>query len=325
MKSKKLIALLAIVLILITLTGCSLFKGEEEEKAKEEPKRELSAFEEEYGEYKPKMWVVENEELGNKVYLLGSIHMGVAEMYPLPSKIEEAFNESEILAVENDIIELEKDMALAVELFSYLTYTDGTTLKDHLTEKQLKDLKELGKKYNFPILEEDIFKPIFYYTYITQMHVETTKYSVNYGIDRYLLEKAKEKGMRVVEIEDARITYELLSGISEETESYLIDGLITSYSYAQIADMSLDFTFKCWVTGDMKAYSDSMKSDDPRDEEYLEAFLYTRNKNMADKVTGYFETGKTYFYVVGALHFEGERGIIDLLTQQGYDVTEVKY
>jgi len=76
----------------------------------------------------------------------------------------------------------------------------------------------------------------------------------------------------------------------------------------------------------MELYTDTIQADaEPNSEEYLEAFLYTRNENMVDKIIGYFETGNTYFYVVGALHFEGERGIISLLKEKGYDALEVIY
>ena len=47
------------------------------------------------------LWKVQSKT--NTVYLLGSIHLFKKELYPLNRKIEEAFDQSELLAVEANI------------------------------------------------------------------------------------------------------------------------------------------------------------------------------------------------------------------------------
>lgn len=44
--------------------------------------------------------------------------------------------------------------------------------------------------------------------------------------------------------------------------------------------------------------------------------LYDRNKNMAKAAEDLMSQGKNVFYVVGAAHYAGEGGIIDLLERR---------
>ncbi|PIB52543.1 TraB/GumN family protein, partial [Pseudomonas sp. 2995-1] len=48
------------------------------------------------------------EEGSTTVYLLGSIHVGMEELYPLHESIETAFLESDHLAVEIDITDIDE-------------------------------------------------------------------------------------------------------------------------------------------------------------------------------------------------------------------------
>lgn len=47
-------------------------------------------------------WRIQDKEAGATVFLMGSIHVGKKEFYPLPQVIEKAFRESDALAVEVD-------------------------------------------------------------------------------------------------------------------------------------------------------------------------------------------------------------------------------
>ena len=55
---------------------------------------------------KAMFWKVSSKD--NVVNLLGSIHAGSKEMYPLAKEIEAAFEESSTLAVEADIIQIDQ-------------------------------------------------------------------------------------------------------------------------------------------------------------------------------------------------------------------------
>ena len=54
----------------------------------------------------------------------------------------------------------------------------------------------------------------------------------------------------------------------------------------------------------------------------LELFLYKRNQTMVERMAEHLAAGRA-FIAVGAGHLPGERGILNLLASQGYQITRV--
>ena len=51
-------------------------------------------------------------------------------------------------------------------------------------------------------------------------------------------------------------------------------------------------------------------------------FLIDRNERMANRLVDLANDGRTYFVVIGADHLGGEKGILKLLGQKGFTVTQ---
>lgn len=58
----------------------------------------------------PLLYEVTKEGYDNKIYLFGSIHMADNRAYPMNDKIMEAYNNSDSLGVEFDIVAYSKDL-----------------------------------------------------------------------------------------------------------------------------------------------------------------------------------------------------------------------
>ena len=105
------------------------------------------------------MWKVENN--GNTVYMLGSIHYGKPDLYPLNNNILQNFSDSDALYVEVDITNEEELMRIMIEKFSELEqefetsskFQDGTTLESVIEEDLYSKIKTIMNKHNIP--EED--------------------------------------------------------------------------------------------------------------------------------------------------------------------------
>src|SRR5262249_11543718 len=82
----------------------------------------------------------------NTVYLLGSIHVGKKDMYPLPQAIESAFAASKVLAVEFNIKKVDQ-MALLPLIQQYGIYSGDDTLFKHLPQETADALNDFGKKH----------------------------------------------------------------------------------------------------------------------------------------------------------------------------------
>jgi len=278
----------------------------------------------------PLFWVVTSEEYSGKVYLLGSMHACKKETFPLPEHIMTAYSEAESVAVECDTQNFEYDRVQQVNANQYIIYSDGTRIKDHLSEevyggavKRLTDLGLYRASY-------DIYKPILWPSLFDTYIVEQSGLSYDYSIDEYFMTKAKTDGKELLEIESVEYQYEVMGGFSDELqemmlEDYLPEGAIEEQItlFGQLYDR--------WASGDPTAASNEVSEEEwaevPEEdkvclEEYVGAMLENRNVRMTDAVESYIKRGMTVFMVVGTSHMVDKIGIVNSLRERGYTVTE---
>src|SRR5215470_14425153 len=80
------------------------------------------------------------------VYLLGTIHAGKPDFYPLPSIIEDSFEKADTLIEEVDISELAEAARVQRGLIENGAYANGDTITNHLSEVTRSHLAAYLKK-----------------------------------------------------------------------------------------------------------------------------------------------------------------------------------
>jgi uncharacterized protein YbaP (TraB family) len=253
------------------------------------------------------------------VHILGSVHALNRELYPLPKKIEDAFDQSDALAVEADINEINPETMMT--MLDGAFYPDNDSLENHLSretyELSAKKLQEVG----LPIELFQKNKPWFLASIITVLDLHKLGFDPDYGIDKYFLKKAEGK-KRIIELEGSDYQMRLLSGLSDaEQELFLRSTLIDS----AVLKEEMGAIIKAWSAGDTKAVESLLTRSLREDPEMLsvyERLIDERNKQMASKIEGLLQTKSTSFVVVGAGHLVGTKGIIELLKKRGYLVEQ---
>ena len=265
---------------------------------------------------------------GGVVWLFGSIHVGLKEMYPLPKYVISAYYESEKLAVECDIT-AEEDMSQAYSMLKAFACPNGTTIEDHISpevyEKAKQALEELGF-YNEYL---DYYKPILWQNFIEVSMYDTFGYDSDLGIDRHLLELAAKDKKEIAEIESAEFQYNMLSDFSLELQALLLEETVEDYFEPDDAKKDMDELFSLWREGNEQEFSKLLNEEDLSElnadeiellEEYDKAMLTDRNIGMADYAEEELTNGKKTFICVGAAHIVGEGAVVDLLRERGYTV-----
>ncbi|MFD3261461.1 TraB/GumN family protein [Paenibacillus lentus] len=261
------------------------------------------------------MWEVENN--GNTVYLVGSIHIADDSFYPLRSEFEEAFAEADYLGVEIDISKAadEEQQKLIMNMGMY---QDGTTLKDHVSKETYAKVEEILKQNGMEPNALDAFKPWVVETTISTLKSMNAGYEAAAGIDLYFIQKAMERKLPILELESYESQLGMFNGFSKELQEKNLNAALDNFD---VLDDYVDELADTWKTGDdqkLLEFTNSM-ADDP---EFNKAMLIDRNIVMADQIDGYLKSEKKaeYFIVVGAGHFLGKDGVVQLLKDKGYSV-----
>ncbi|WP_020619529.1 TraB/GumN family protein [Paenibacillus daejeonensis] len=269
------------------------------------------------------LWQV--EDANSTVYLLGSIHVADESMYPLRTEIEEAYAASDYLAVELDIA-MEDATEFEELMFELGMYQDGTTLSDHIPADTYAALGEVLEAEGLDADAFDMFKPWVIATTIDSLQIGEAGYDGEMGIDMHFLNQAKASNLPILELESAALQLNMFNDFSEELQLELLEGSIAGYHAGpdENAQYMIDHMIQMWVDGDQSLLTE-MTEGFSISEEYNKAMLIDRNIGMVDKIKEYLEDeeNKTYFVVVGAAHMVGADGIVTLLREQGYTVTEL--
>jgi uncharacterized protein YbaP (TraB family) len=257
---------------------------------------------------------------GNTVYLLGSIHLGTKDMYPLPKEIEDAFAVSSTLIVEADINKVDKEKMQAMML-SKGTYAGDDSLWDHVSPETRKLVEQFCEKYHLPVSGFAKMRPWVVAIAVAVIPMVKAGGDPNLGIDKYFLDKAGQGGEKktVVEIESAEWQVNLLSGFSEGVQGkFLASALEQSGNSPENFKKLVDL----WMSGDASGV-DAIIGDGSDLPEIRKPMLQDRNPHMADVAEQYLKKNVQAFLVVGAAHMVGEDGVVALLEKRGYKIQQV--
>lgn len=262
-------------------------------------------------------WKVTSET--STAYLLGSIHVGQADIYPLDTSLTSAFERSDYLAVE-----LDPGNPNVSDILKKAYFTDDTKLKTVLKPEVYDALVEEFGKLNIKEKFFEKMKPWFAAMTLTNIKIMKSGFEGSLGIDNYFINKAKEKGIDIIELETAIFQITLFDSIMSDMQD---DFVMYSLKETDEAQENIGFLFDVWKSGDLKQLEDYVKEQFdsiPNSLAFKKAFLDDRNINMTNKIEKFLESGNTHFVVVGAAHLAGHSGIINMLKETGkYKITKM--
>ena len=263
-------------------------------------------------------WKVSSKD--NVVYLLGSIHAGNKEMYPLAKEIEAAFAESTTLAVEADITPRDQQKIQAFMMKGM--YEGDDTLWNHVndeTKAQMEKACELLAMACAPLAK---MKPWLLSVMLPAMAMMKNGMDPKYGIDRHFLElAAKPPGTkRILEIEGAEFQFKMLSSLEESLQDESLGSALSQMDNLKDIFQTMR---ELWMSGDADAMDSWMKKTMAGSENMRKIMLDGRNPAMADAAEALLKSKGRGFVVVGAGHLIGKEGVARLLAGRGYKVEQV--
>ena len=274
-------------------------------------------------------WKVSDED--STVYLLGSIHIADATLYPLSKDILNAYEQSDALVVEADISKQEESAKYMAEK---AMYEDENTLDKNVPEDIYKQFVEFITPYEIGEEVYNKFKPWYAALLVQNLQLSENSYSGNLGVDIYFLSKAMGQ-KDILEIEGIKFQVDMFDSFSSELQTQFLasslglsEGDEETEANAEANIELVAYMLKCWKEGNTEELAKIVKADHEVEgevNEFNEKMWISRDNNMAQKVKDYLADpeSKTYFVVVGAGHMVGSNGIVAQLEDE-YKVEQIK-
>jgi len=267
------------------------------------------------------LWEVSTNQ--SKLYLLGSIHVGNESMYPLKPNLAKTFSDSDAVVVEVDMTNPENLGKLQSLIVKNGLIKEGEALKDIISPDLFGKVQAEFEKLGLPSSNFTNQKPWLIAVSLLNMKVMQLGFKSEYGIDLYFLNEAKKSGKPIKELETVEYQIKTLAELSNKTQNALLDSALDrSGNYSK----TLNRTIKYWISGNTKDFYNMYFNEiysKTKYKELVNRLFYDRNKEMAEKITGYLQNKEKNFIIIGAGHLIGSNGVLDLLKKKGYKIKQL--
>jgi uncharacterized protein YbaP (TraB family) len=239
----------------------------------------------------------------------------------LPAVVEDALADSEVLAVEADVT----DTKAMEKTAGAMAYPAPDELAKHVPPADFERFRERLERFGMPIATMKNLKPFAAVSVLVFGEWARLGYLPQFGVDAYLIQKAKAAKKKIVEVEGVESQGKLMESITEDEHrlafTSTLDALDEGLTGEQIEGM-----VKAWQSGDsFLMYEIARRYDEkvPGAKELEDKFVWSRHKAMMEKVEGYLNRSKErHFIAVGALHLSGPKGLVEQLRAKGYLVRQ---
>lgn len=263
------------------------------------------------------VWSVRSGD--NVIYLGGTVHLLRPGDYPLPIEFEEAYQASSELYFETDIGAM-SDLSVQAQMLQQLTYGDDRALSTVLSEEAYTALSAYTATAGLPIAMLDKFKPGLLVSTLQVLVFQSMGFTPQ-GVDAFFHTRALGDGKAEGQLETVQEQIGFIAVMGEGNESEFI--LLSLKDLAETGDV-MEGMIEAWRSGDAEGLStlfvEDMKVEAP---ELYDTLLLQRNLKWIPQIDDMLQDADTEFVLVGAAHIVGENGLLDLLSQKGYEINQL--
>ena len=285
------------------------------------------------------LWKVTNGK--NTLYLLGTVHVDRSNVYPFHKSLRAALASAQTVIFELDF----NDQEGLAEFAAMQTYSDGTTLKDHISPELYASTVQVFADLGMSEEAVAAYKPWALANSLMSLATQDeTTTGAPMAIDLYLNSAAVNAGKQI----DAVETYAFQGGIFDTLSPEYQEAYLAGYVNLALIDDTLEMTeeqkkelqeameyqekqmdamMETWKAGDAAAFEEIFdKAAVLESTDELNSRLFTdRDPNMIKYAAKLLEREgeNTFFLAVGAGHMGDPGGIVSGLRALGYTVEEL--
>ncbi len=264
------------------------------------------------------MWQINGAS--NRIYLLGSVHVLRQQDHPIPTAIEKAYQDAEILIMEIDVDDLDPiEMAGMVNELGVIK--DGSTLQEIMGPSLYEEAADYASQLDIPFLMLAQTEPWLAAITIEQMMLLRIGFNPEYGIEFHLSAKAGEDSKEILGLESVREQLEFLDKLSLSAQrSLLIQTLRESLNIEENLDLLID----AWRHGDIDFLEENLLAEMQRYPELYRTLVVDRNEAWVEQIRNLIGEQDDYLIVVGTLHLVGDDGVPALLSEIGITTNQLR-
>ncbi len=252
-------------------------------------------------------------------YLLGTIHITDARVLNLPAPVRAAFD-----GAQSATFEILMTPQVGALMGQAMVITSGPKLDAMLGSEAFARTAEAGRRHGLETAQLRHLKPWALASILSIPESEMArKRAGSLPLDQVLQAEAARQGKALHALETAAEQIALFNDMPEADQIAMLSAAVEQDATLEAMFEEMTRQYLARDTGGIYARVQAQREERP---ELMEAFLRRlndeRNVIMAERMAVRLSEGGA-FIAVGALHLPGEKGLVSLLTQQGYSIERV--
>ena len=261
-------------------------------------------------------------------HLFGTMHLSDPRVVELPPAAEAAFEAADRLIVETLDVADETQMAAALLTRPDLTVLPkGTELSDLIPEERRPALEAAFEANGMPVDAIRTLQPWFVTAALIMPACELERQAQGAEVlDLALLSRAESRGQKVSGLESAVEQMEALASLPLDLQA---ENLVATLDLLDRLPDIFETMIDLYLGGQVALIMPAIESLAPSGSDaaasvavyaaFEERIVTKRNITMAERLAPMLAEGGA-FVAIGALHLPGEKGLVELLRDQGYAV-----
>ena len=277
----------------------------------------------------PLMWKVTDAE-GHTAYMLGSAHFADEAIFEMPEYFEKAYSVSDCVAFET--------LGGAASSDDSMIYSDGTTIRDHVSEEAYSFAKEILTEQNQYSNNMDKLKPA---AWLNQLEsIKKHRSGCFYSVDGSILDRAQSDLKEMVSLESDETHSSYFGSQPEDVQEWLFSKEANEEAFND--DSKGKLKYEKWKKGtityedevppfeelsdaQLDALGEQERTDYVMNKKYVSWLVDVntkRNREMTETILKTMSEDKHLLAVAGVMHFLCENNITELLREQGCTVEQ---
>ena len=260
------------------------------------------------------LWEISGKGLTSPSYLFGTMHILCAEDAQLSDNLKNIIKDADHIYFEIDM----DNMMEMLGALKYLKMNNNQKLSDLLTAEEYQRVKNYftNNKSLMPFAMMESFKPFFISSLISEQKMDC---AAKEGMEQAIIKESRQYRKEIKGLESVAFQASVFDSIPYDQQARELLKSIDSVEKNSALAAELLSVYK---KQDLQKIEELTSREDGGISAFMDLLLYNRNTDWAKKMTGIMQA-KNVLFAVGAAHLPGEKGVINLLRQQGYSVKPV--
>lgn len=244
-------------------------------------------------------------------HLLGTIHSEDPRVLDFSEAMLDRLQSSQLFAME-----MVPDLPTLARLTEYMRLPQGQSLEAVIGSGRFASLGKALSGYGVPPEFINRMKP-----WAAMMTLSTPPPVTGFYMDLSLSLRASGSGLKVVGLETLEQQLSFLENMPMDMQLSLLDQAISEFDQVQAAhDQMVEAYLDDNLAGLQQLSEEQLQQTGQAARDYfMQTGIHDRNHRMIESLLPHLAE-HTVFIAVGALHLQGEEGLLALLRQNGYEL-----